>query len=112
MLHVQMLLLVRVRDVGAAITRPSLAKAYGSCFPAFEDFDDNLAAALANTGLLGPVLRVDSVRIIDPRTRTAFASRSLDLEHLSVSHLSNAEDFFGACLQTWTWAAPVVTHWP
>ncbi len=69
----------------------------------FEDFDDSLAAALANPGLLGPVFPVDSVRIVDPRIGAAFASRSLDLEQLSVSYLSNAEDFFGACLQTWTW---------
>ncbi|KAH6854041.1 hypothetical protein B0I37DRAFT_441106 [Chaetomium sp. MPI-CAGE-AT-0009] len=69
----------------------------------FEDFDDSLAAALARLGPLGPVFPVDSVRIVDPRIGATFASRSLDLEQLSVSYLSNAEDFFGACLQTWTW---------
>jgi hypothetical protein len=66
----------------------------------FEDFDDSLAAALAHPPRLYPV---DSVRIVDPRIGAAFASRSLHLEQLSVSYLSNAEDFFGACLPTWTW---------
>jgi hypothetical protein len=69
----------------------------------FEDFDDSLAAALVDPGLLGPVFSTDPVRIVDPRVGAAFAFRSLDLEELSVSYLSNAEDFFRACLQTWTW---------
>ena len=68
----------------------------------FEDFDDSLAAALADPRL-GPMFPVDAVRTVDPRVGAAFAFRSLDLEELSVSYLSNAEDFFRACLQTWTW---------
>ncbi|KAK3291645.1 uncharacterized protein B0H64DRAFT_478377 [Chaetomium fimeti] len=69
----------------------------------FEDFDDSLVATLADPGWFGPMFPVDSVRIGDPHIGAAFASRSLDLEQLSGSYLSNAEDFFGACLQTWTW---------
>jgi len=69
----------------------------------FEDFDDSLAAALGNPGVIGAVFPAGAVRIVDPRIGAAFASRSLHLEQLSVSYLSNAEDFFRACLQTWTW---------
>ena len=69
----------------------------------FEDFDDSLAAALGDPRLPGPVFPVDAVRTIHPRIGAAFAFRSIDLEELSVSYLSNAEDFFRGCLQTWTW---------
>ncbi len=69
----------------------------------FEDFDDSLAAALAGLGVFGPASSVDPVRIIDPRIGAALAYRSLNLEQLSVSYMSNAEDFFRACLPTWTW---------
>lgn len=46
---------------------------------------------------------MDAVRIVDLRIGAAFASRNLDLEQLSVSYMVNAEDFFPACTQTWTW---------
>lgn len=65
----------------------------------FEDFNDNLAAALANPRNL----LVDTTRIVDPRIGAAFAFRSLDLEQLSISYMVNAEDFFQACTRTWTW---------
>lgn len=68
----------------------------------FEDFNDNLAVALHNPQFPGHV-QVDAVRIVDLRIGTAFASRILDLEQLSVSCMVNAEDFFPACTQTWTW---------
>jgi hypothetical protein len=73
----------------------------------FEDFSDNLAAALVNAQLRVPPLiwhwQVNASRLVDSRISAAFAPRSLTLEHLSVSYLANAEDFFRACLSTWTW---------
>jgi hypothetical protein len=70
----------------------------------FEDFDENLAAALSshNPQLAAPA-QVDTARLVDTRIGMAFASRSLDLEQLSVSYMVNAEDFFQACAPTWTW---------
>jgi hypothetical protein len=47
--------------------------------------------------------QVEAVRVVDPRIGAAFASRSRNLEQLSVSYIVNAGDFFGACLPTWTW---------
>jgi hypothetical protein len=40
---------------------------------------------------------------VDPHIAAAFASRSRDLEQLSVSYMVNAEDFLGACLPSWNW---------
>ena len=72
----------------------------------FEDFNDNIARALG--AAQGPwhdgfYVDVDVHRIVDPRVGAAFATRSLDLEQLSVSYMANAEDFFRACVRTWTW---------
>jgi hypothetical protein len=50
-----------------------------------------------------PPGRIQAVRVADPDIGAAFASRSQDLEQLSVSYMVNAEDFFGACLPSWTW---------
>jgi hypothetical protein len=69
----------------------------------FEDFSDNLAAALQVGNAQLPLSwhqQVDASRIVDFRIGAAFASRSLDLEQLSVSYMVNAEDFFRACLPT------------
>jgi hypothetical protein len=65
----------------------------------FEDFDEDIAAALCNA-LWPPV---DVSRIVDAMVGTAFASRSLDLEQISVAYMVNAEDFFQACVPTWIW---------
>jgi hypothetical protein len=61
----------------------------------FEDFSDNLAAVLAldNAGLLW-LLQVDAFRIVDPTIGTAFASRSLDLEQLSISYIVNVTSLY------------------
>ena len=48
-------------------------------------------------------MHVEAVRVVDSRIGVAFASRSLDLEQLSVSYMVNAEDFLAACLPSWTW---------
>lgn len=73
----------------------------------FEDFSDDLATALVTAQLQVPWLtwqeQVNATRIVDARIGAAFAPRSLDLEQLSVSYMVNAEDFFRACLPTWTW---------
>lgn len=73
----------------------------------FEDFSDSLAAILmedGNSNAGAPMhIQGEVVRVANPRVGTAFASRSCDLEQLSVSYLVNAEDFFGACLPSWTW---------
>ena len=42
-------------------------------------------------------------RIINPEIGKAFAVRSLNLKQLSLSYLVDANDFFKACSQTWTW---------
>ncbi|KAH6838652.1 hypothetical protein B0I37DRAFT_242410 [Chaetomium sp. MPI-CAGE-AT-0009] len=72
----------------------------------FEDFSDSLAEVLVEDQNQNPRSRrmqVEAVRVPDPRIGAAFASRSRDLEQLSVSYIVNAEDFFGACLPSWTW---------
>ena len=46
---------------------------------------------------------MEAVRVVDPGIGAAFASRSRNLEQLSVSYIVNAEDFFAACLPTWAW---------
>lgn len=46
---------------------------------------------------------INATRVVDPGVGAAFASKSLDLEQLSVSYMASAEDFFRACQPTWTW---------
>ncbi|KAM5348805.1 hypothetical protein ACJ41O_008628 [Fusarium nematophilum] len=71
----------------------------------FEDFSNNLIEALGNDlqAMFMGGMELESDRIVDRRIGAAFASRSLDLEQLSVSYMVNAEDFFQACEPTWTW---------
>lgn len=72
----------------------------------FEDFSDSLATILVQTQMpSSPFMRshVATVRVTSPQIGEAFASRSRDLEQLSVSYMANAEDFFGACLPSWAW---------
>ncbi|KAH8592819.1 hypothetical protein B0O99DRAFT_517057 [Bisporella sp. PMI_857] len=68
----------------------------------FEDFNNDLATVLVNAQNLG-ILQVDATRIVDPKVGAAFAFKSLSLEQLSISYMVNAEDFFQACMRTWTW---------
>lgn len=44
--------------------------------------------------------------LIDPRERlgSVFASKSLDLQHLAVSFMINAEELFQQCQSTWSWS--------
>jgi hypothetical protein len=50
-----------------------------------------------------PWMQVEAVRVVDPRIGAAFASKSRDLEQLSVSYIVNVEDFLEACEPSWTW---------
>jgi len=69
----------------------------------FEDFREDLATKMGRENIRGQLNQVHPTRIVDPRVGAAFASRSLDLEHLSVAYMINAEDFFQACNSTWIW---------
>lgn len=69
----------------------------------FEDFDENIAEALASGGswpLYDPVSRY---RIADPVMGATLAPKSIGLQHLSVSFMVDAEDFFNYCQERWTW---------
>ncbi|KAK4034087.1 hypothetical protein C8A01DRAFT_19055 [Parachaetomium inaequale] len=68
----------------------------------FEDFNDKRIKALVS-GQPPWQSQVDTSRVVDSRIGAAFAARSLNLEELSLSYLANAEDFFRACIPTWTW---------
>ncbi len=72
----------------------------------FEDFSECLAKVLVESETQRwnhPPMHVKAVRVADLRIGAAFAARSLDLEQLSVAYMVNAEDFFDACLLSWTW---------
>jgi hypothetical protein len=45
----------------------------------------------------------DGVRKASPHVGAAFASRSRELEHLSVAYLADAHRFFYACKRHWIW---------
>ncbi|KAF4999075.1 hypothetical protein FDECE_11634 [Fusarium decemcellulare] len=65
----------------------------------FEDFNENISYLFNNP----PRSRVQAFRLRSPAVGAALAHKSLDLEHLSVSYMVNAEYFFEACKPTWTW---------
>ena len=67
----------------------------------FEDFSGKFATALTNTQLHGIwPFQTEPSRIVNPQLGATFASRSLDLEQLS---MVDAEDFFQACQPAWSW---------
>ncbi|WAO96759.1 Hypothetical protein NCS54_01444300 [Fusarium falciforme] len=68
----------------------------------FEDFNDSLSTVINDT-LLALQLPANTSRIGGSKVAAALASKSLNLEHLSVSYMASADDFFKACLPTWTW---------
>ncbi|KAL1839931.1 hypothetical protein VTK73DRAFT_3888 [Phialemonium thermophilum] len=79
----------------------------------FEDFSTDLAAILHDAqGLWGT--RVALSRTPDARVATAFARKSLDLEHLSVSYMVDAVHFFQGCLpgSLGRHAGPETGTWP
>ncbi|KFY13394.1 hypothetical protein V492_03300 [Pseudogymnoascus sp. VKM F-4246] len=62
----------------------------------FEDFNENLAAILNVTSSLGMLFT-------GPQLGDYFAPPSLNLEQLSISYMTSAEEFFRACSPTWKW---------
>lgn len=48
--------------------------------------------------------QVQPARSSDPRVAAELARRSVSLEHLSLAHMVDANDFLAACDQTWTWS--------
>ncbi|KAK3293732.1 uncharacterized protein B0H64DRAFT_419396 [Chaetomium fimeti] len=96
------------RDIPQVVLPPSVERLPNTLkkVSVFEDFSDTLATILVedqNRNFTSVRMQVEAVRIADPQVGAAFASRSRDLEQLSVSYMVNAEDFFGACLPSWTW---------
>jgi hypothetical protein len=67
----------------------------------FEDFNEQLALALrSDTPYLG---LVNTNPIADRTLVRAFASKSRDFEHLSISFMIDAQQFFDSCQQSYTW---------
>jgi hypothetical protein len=69
----------------------------------FKDFNNQLALALNN---VSPHLDrdVDTTSVVDLRLAKAFAAKSHHLEHLSISYMIDAQQFFISCQQlpcTW-----------
>ncbi|KAF5006195.1 hypothetical protein FDECE_7418 [Fusarium decemcellulare] len=71
----------------------------------FEDFNEDYAARLATNPLNAVMFQqgIDPIRITTPRVGAAFASRSLKVEELSVSFMTDARDFLDACQSGWRW---------
>src|SRR5687768_15519154 len=69
----------------------------------FEDFDENLAPAVADG--LGDFFfdHTGRYRLKQTAIGGAFPMRSLTLDYLSVSYVINAQDFFNACRPDWVW---------
>ncbi|KAI0008408.1 hypothetical protein F4779DRAFT_450871 [Xylariaceae sp. FL0662B] len=67
----------------------------------FEDFNEQLALALrSDTPYLG---LINTNAIADRTLVRAFASKSRDFEHLSISFMIDAGQFFDSCQQSYTW---------
>ncbi|KAF4463384.1 F-box domain-containing [Fusarium albosuccineum] len=69
----------------------------------FEDFNEDYPARLATYPVAFFHMGVDPIRITTPRVGAAFASRSLKVEELSVSFMTDARDFLDACQPGWRW---------
>ncbi|PGG96368.1 hypothetical protein GX51_07863 [Blastomyces parvus] len=67
----------------------------------FENFSDQIALALRNDTLYPS--RIDTNPIADPILVNAFASRSRDFEHFSISFMIDARQFFNSCRLSYTW---------
>lgn len=68
----------------------------------FEDFNDSLSTEIQDT-LLALQLPADTSEIRGSKVAAALVSKSLNLDHLSVSYMASADDFFKACQPAWTW---------
>ncbi|KAM5356646.1 hypothetical protein ACJ41O_003292 [Fusarium nematophilum] len=71
----------------------------------FEDFNEDYIGLLlpGNSWYTVRLDEVDPVRVTIPEVGAAFASRSLDLEYLSVSFMADARHFFEARRPEWRW---------
>ncbi|KAK2805732.1 hypothetical protein FQN51_009235 [Onygenales sp. PD_10] len=67
----------------------------------FEDFNDQLGLAFRN-GTSIPRL-IDIAPTPHPTLISTFASKSRGLEHLSISHMIDARQFFNSCQPSYTW---------
>ncbi|OAX78347.1 hypothetical protein ACJ72_07346 [Emergomyces africanus] len=67
----------------------------------FEDFNDQLALALRNDMLYQS--RIDTNPIAEPMLVNALASRSQGFEHLFISYMIDARQFFSSCQPSYTW---------
>lgn len=67
----------------------------------FEDADDQLALKLRHG--VQPWDHVDINPATDPRLARAFASKSRDFEHLSISYMIDAQQIFNSCRPRYTW---------
>lgn len=61
----------------------------------FEDFNDRLALALEND--TESLIQVETGPAVCPLLATAFASKSYELEHLSLSYIVDAQQFLNVC---------------
>jgi len=74
----------------------------------FEDFNEQHRLALQNDtsprhlGRLNTSLAADQW-LVDQTLVSAFASKSRDFEHLSISFMIDARQFFNSCQQSYTW---------
>jgi hypothetical protein len=66
----------------------------------FEDFNDQLVLALRSDT---PYLGIMTNPIADPMLVRAFASKSRGFEHLSISYMIDARQFFDSCQLSYTW---------
>ena len=69
----------------------------------FEDFNENYLHLFSLSRGRKLDLNPDRVRITTPAVGAAFATKSRQLEYLSVAFLADAYDFFDACQPHWRW---------
>ncbi|KAK4236892.1 hypothetical protein C8A03DRAFT_16520 [Achaetomium macrosporum] len=89
------------RDMGLASVLRDALPSHVRTVSIFEDFNEQLALALRRDPFhLG---YADTNPIAGRRLVRAFASKSRDFEHLSISFMIDAQQFFDSCLQSYTW---------
>lgn len=73
----------------------------------FEDFNDQFALALRSDPLNWLLLERDidliAPPIATPMLAEVFASKSREFEHLSISYMIDAQQFFNSCQLSYTW---------
>ncbi|KAF9763934.1 hypothetical protein IL306_002945 [Fusarium sp. DS 682] len=72
----------------------------------FEDFNEQIMEAIRtgmNPSFIDQFFRIETKRPLDPGLGNAFAKKSCDLEHLSVSFMIDARHFFTSCKKLKRW---------